>query len=167
MGTAEALWEPDPPLRAQVCLLGKSRTYPPAEEASVDAQRTRYINSRRGQGPAPPPRGGAAGCTDQPSGHPGGGPDGQGPPDTGADGPWLSGFRPRERAERVRNCASLPREFVDAVVLQVAQLLLAGRRVNTGGARSGTGTVGPWSRGGTARTVPPGLAGPASASQPA
>lgn len=120
----------------------------------MDAQRTRYINSRQGQGPTPPPR-----STGQPSGHP----DSQGPPDAGADGPWLSGFRPRERAERVRNCASLPREFVDAVVLQVAQLLLGGKRLNTGGSRSGT--AGTWSRGGNARATPR-LAGPGSASQP-
>lgn len=120
----------------------------------MDVQRTRYINSRQGrpsrpgEGPAPPPRGGAAGHTDQPSGCP----DSQGPPDAGADGLWLSGFRPREKAERVRNCAALPREFVDAVVLQVAQLLLGGKHLNTSGSRSRT--VGTWNRGGNVRSAP-------------
>ncbi|XP_015450495.1 probable tRNA (uracil-O(2)-)-methyltransferase isoform X3 [Pteropus alecto] len=143
------------PSTRRVCLLGKSRTYPPAGEASVDAQRTRYINSRQGraasrpscpdEGPAPPPRG----STDQPGSHPGGcpdsRPDSQGAPDAGADGRWLSGFRPREKAERGRNCAALPREFVDGVVVQVAQRLLGGKRLDTGGSRSGT--VGTWNRG--------------------
>lgn len=119
----------------------------------MDAQRTRYLNSRRGHpgdGPAPPPHdGGAAASTDQP----GGCPDSQGPPDAGADGLWLSGFRPRERAERVRNCAALPREFVDAVVLQVAQLLLGGTRLTASGPRSGT--VGTWNRGGNVCTPRP------------
>lgn len=128
----------------------------------MDAQRTRYINSRQGraasrpscpgEGPAPPPRGG----TDQPSAHASGChdscPDSQGAPDAGADGRWLSGFRPREKAERGRNCAALPREFVDGVVVQVAQRLLGGKRLDTGGSRSGT--VGTWNRGGNVCTAP-------------
>lgn len=33
-------------------------------------------------------------------------------------------FRPRDKVETVRNCAALPRDFVEAVVLQVATALL-------------------------------------------
>ena len=37
---------------------------------------------------------------------------------------WMPGFQPREKVEQIRNCASLPRDFVDDVVLNVANLLL-------------------------------------------
>lgn len=37
---------------------------------------------------------------------------------------WGSGFQPREKIETVRNCAALPRDFVDGVVLKVAMALL-------------------------------------------
>lgn len=65
----------------------------------MDEQRTQYIHSRKG-------------CPT---------------PDTALDaaGRWLSGFQPREKVERVRNGATLPRELTERVVLQVAQLLLA------------------------------------------
>lgn len=43
---------------------------------------------------------------------------------TGGGRVWLSGFQPREKVEQVRNCAALPRDFVDVVVLTVARLLL-------------------------------------------
>lgn len=38
---------------------------------------------------------------------------------------WVNGFQPREKTEAVRNCSSLPRDFVDAVVLRVAKALLS------------------------------------------
>lgn len=41
-----------------------------------------------------------------------------------ADTIWMPGFQPREKVEQIRNCASLPRDFVDEVVLSVANLLL-------------------------------------------
>lgn len=37
---------------------------------------------------------------------------------------WGAGFQPRDRVETVRNCAALPRDFVDRIVLQVANALL-------------------------------------------
>lgn len=82
----------------QVCLIGRTRTYPSEEEVDIDEQRTQYIHSRKG-------------CPT---------------PDTALDtaGRWLSGFQPREKVERVRNGATLPRELTERVVLQVAQLLL-------------------------------------------
>lgn len=139
----------------QVCLLGTARTYPPAAEAAVDEQITRYINSRRGcpalapaQGPPPAPPRAAAGGVD-----PGGRPDGRSALDAGAEGCWLPGFHPREKAERVRNCASLPREFVDQVVLQVANLLLGGEQPSPGGPRRGSADA--W-RGGGNRPHRPG-----------
>jgi len=41
-----------------------------------------------------------------------------------ASGIWMPGFQPREKVEQTRNCAALPRDFVDGVVLNVANLLL-------------------------------------------
>ncbi|KAM9742166.1 putative tRNA (uracil-O(2)-)-methyltransferase isoform 1-T1 [Dama dama] len=145
------------PSTKRVCLIGKSRTYPPTREASVDEERTRYINSRRGRpgspcsgGPAPPPPGAAPGSApglegpgalDAQPGHAAeAGADQQGLR-APAEGLWLSGFHPREKAERLRNCAALPREFVDRVVLQVAHLLL-GRSPAGGSAQA-------WNRGGS------------------
>ncbi|XP_061001401.1 probable tRNA (uracil-O(2)-)-methyltransferase isoform X2 [Dama dama] len=143
------------PSTKRVCLIGKSRTYPPTREASVDEERTRYINSRRGRpgspcsgGPAPPPPGAAPGSApglegpgalDAQPGHAAeAGADQQGLR-APAEGLWLSGFHPREKAERLRNCAALPQEFVDRVVLQVAHLLL-GRSPAGGSAQA-------WNRG--------------------
>ncbi|XP_032251487.1 probable tRNA (uracil-O(2)-)-methyltransferase isoform X1 [Phoca vitulina] len=139
----------------QVCLIGKSRTYSPAGEGSMDEQRTQYINSRRGrpmsppgEAPAPPPPRAAVGRT----GHPDGpqAPDAEaaeGGAEARADQLWLSGFQPREKAERVRNCATLPRDFIDQVVLQVAHLLLDGEQLNTGSAPSSSSKA--WNRGGS------------------
>ncbi|XP_061276933.1 probable tRNA (uracil-O(2)-)-methyltransferase isoform X2 [Bos javanicus] len=145
------------PSTKRVCLIGKSRTYPPAREASVDEERTRYINSRRGcpgspcsGGPALPPPGAAPSSAPGPKGHgaldarpahtveAGAGQQGAGAP---AEGLWMSGFQPREKAERLRNCAALPREFVDRVVLQVAHLLL--------GKSPAGGSAQAWNRGGS------------------
>lgn len=44
---------------------------------------------------------------------------------------WGKGFQPREKIEIVRNCAALPRDFVDAVVLKVAKYLLSLTERNT------------------------------------
>jgi tRNASer (uridine44-2'-O)-methyltransferase len=58
----------------------------------------------------------------------------------------VPGFCPREKAERVRNCAALPRDFVDQVVLQVANLLLDRKKFNTG--NSEARSLKPWNGGG-------------------
>ncbi|XP_040481374.1 probable tRNA (uracil-O(2)-)-methyltransferase [Ursus maritimus] len=143
------------PSTKRVCLIGKSRTYSPAGEVSMDEQRTQYINSRRGrpvsphgEAPAPSPSQAAEGCAGHPHGHQAldsgaaeGGAEAQ------ADQLWLSGFQPREKAERVRNCATLPRDFIDQVVLQVAHLLLDGEQLNPGSAPRGSSKA--WNRGGS------------------
>ncbi|XP_044123810.1 probable tRNA (uracil-O(2)-)-methyltransferase isoform X5 [Neovison vison] len=139
----------------EVCLIGKSRTYPPAGEVSMDEQRTQYINSRRGHPVSPPSEVSLPPPPRATVGH-AGHPDGQQALDTGAatgraeiqnDQLWLSGFQPREKAERVRNCATLPRDFIDQVVLQVAHLLLEGEQLNTGSASSSSSKA--WNRGGS------------------
>ncbi|XP_036102213.1 probable tRNA (uracil-O(2)-)-methyltransferase [Molossus molossus] len=122
------------PSTKRVCLIGSSRTYPPAAEPAAEQQRTQYVLSRRGrpggppvEGPAPAPPQVVAGNVDRcPRGHS----DGHRALDAGAEGRWLPGFHPREKVERVKNCAALPREFVDHVVLQVANLLLGGKQSN-------------------------------------
>nr|XP_018881064.2 probable tRNA (uracil-O(2)-)-methyltransferase isoform X1 [Gorilla gorilla gorilla] len=142
------------PSTKRVCLVGKSRTYPSSREASVDEKRTQYIKSRRGCPVSPPGRelspsppwvaaGSAGHCDGQQAldarvrcvarawaAEHGAGPQ--------AEGPWLPGFHPREKAERVRNCAALPRDFIDQVVLQVANLLLGGKQLNTRSSRNGS-----------------------------
>ncbi|XP_076992411.1 putative tRNA (uracil-O(2)-)-methyltransferase isoform X2 [Tamandua tetradactyla] len=120
-----------PQTQLEVCLIGKSRTYLPAAEVSIDAQRSQYIKGRQGCPESPPGEDSswalcrAAAPTAAPRDHH----RAQGAQHEdvpGADGLWLSGFRPRERADPVRNCAALPRDFIDRVVLQVANLLLGG-----------------------------------------
>lgn len=142
------------PLLAQVCLLGRSRTYPSAAEAAVDQQRTQYISRRRPGCPAglpAPPRteAGSVGVDCCPHGPP----DGPGALEAGAEGRWLPGFHPRDRAECVRNCTALPREFVDQVVLQVATLLLGGEQLSPGHPRRGSPQT--WNRGGNALRAQP------------
>lgn len=68
-------------------------------------------------------------------------------------GRWLPGFHPRDRAERVRNCTALPREFVDQVVLQVANLLLGGEQLSPGSPRCGSPQT--WNQGGNALHAQP------------
>ncbi|KAM5339328.1 putative tRNA (uracil-O(2)-)-methyltransferase [Glossophaga mutica] len=123
------------PSTKRVCLIGTSRTYPPAAEVPIDERRTQYINSRRGRPASPPVEGPLPASPQAAAGSvgPGGHPDGCGALDAGAEGRWLPGFRPREKAECVRNCAPLPREVVDQVVLQVANLLLGGKQPSPGG----------------------------------
>lgn len=143
------------PSTKRVCLIGKSRTYPPAREASMDAQRTRYIHGRRGCPGSPPgwapdpPDPEATASADHSDGRPDShrAPDAEARqvPEARAEGLWLSGFRPREKAEHVRNCAALPRDFVDQVVLQVANLLLGGKQLNPRSSHSGS--LKPWNRG--------------------
>ncbi|XP_021116011.1 probable tRNA (uracil-O(2)-)-methyltransferase isoform X3 [Heterocephalus glaber] len=132
------------PSTKRVCLIGKSRTYPPAEEAGVDERRTWYLHSRRGLsggGPLCPAPQAAACSSDHPDGDRTGGTGAQCDLEVSeaqAEGLWLPGFQPREKVERVRNCASLPRDFIDQVVLQVADLLLNRRKSHAGSPREGT-----------------------------
>ncbi|XP_051020762.1 probable tRNA (uracil-O(2)-)-methyltransferase [Acomys russatus] len=136
------------PSTKRVCFVGKSRTYPPSAEVWMDAQRTEYLQSRQGHSQSPPSEGRApstAQTAAQDAAHrhhhrtsaagPECTPEGlaaeQGA-EAAATGLWVPGFYPREKADRVRNCAALPRDFIDQVVLQVANLLLNGKELNTG-----------------------------------
>ncbi|XP_073331744.1 probable tRNA (uracil-O(2)-)-methyltransferase isoform X3 [Pagrus major] len=104
------------PSTKRVCLVGKSRNYQLPDEAEAEQRRAHYVKSRQT----------ASGITVQGS-------------DIRNDGEschenrdndrtprssWGAGFQPRDRVEMVRNCASLPRDFVDGVVLRVANVLL-------------------------------------------
>ncbi|XP_008576971.1 PREDICTED: probable tRNA (uracil-O(2)-)-methyltransferase [Galeopterus variegatus] len=142
------------PSTKRVCLIGKSRTYPPTGEVFIDEQRTQYINSRRGHPVSHPgrePAPAAAQLAANGAGHR----DGHGAVDAGvervseaqaaerkagpqAEGLWLPGFHPREKAECTRNCASLPRDFIDQVVLQVANLLLGGKQLDPRSSQNGS-----------------------------
>ncbi|XP_060790826.1 probable tRNA (uracil-O(2)-)-methyltransferase [Neoarius graeffei] len=104
------------PSTKRVCLIGKSRSYEQAEEELAEVRRTDYIRGRQAlitNSTVVPPK--------EHSGphHHG---DGQEMAKAGCD--WGNGFQPREKIETVRNCAALPRDFVDGVVLKVAQTLL-------------------------------------------
>ncbi|XP_069600863.1 probable tRNA (uracil-O(2)-)-methyltransferase [Ranitomeya imitator] len=111
------------PSTKRVCLIGKSRGYSPAEEPQADARRAQYISSHAADSVT---HAAAPGTCEHNT-------------DSAHDSitsdstehclqpepaNWISGFRPRDKVEQVRNCASLPRDFTDKVVLQVAQLLL-------------------------------------------
>lgn len=130
----------------------------------MDEQRTRYLHSRQGL-PQSLPGGGHAPSVPQTAAHDddAGHQDSHRTFDAGAEcmpeglaaergtgapatGLWVPGFCPREKAERVRNCAALPRDFIDQVVLQVANLLLDGKRFNTG--NSEAGNLKTWNGGG-------------------
>ncbi|KAF1460753.1 putative tRNA (uracil-O(2)-)-methyltransferase, partial [Pygoscelis antarcticus] len=108
-----------------VCLIGKNRTYPPTECALIDKQITQYINNRQTCAVVTCDR--RVGfnhkdhsdsvCKEADSELP------ESETDT-AGTIWMPGFQPREKVEQIRNCASLPQDFVDDVVLNVANLLL-------------------------------------------
>ncbi|MEQ2281425.1 hypothetical protein AMECASPLE_030145 [Ameca splendens] len=116
----------------QVCLVGTSRSYKQSDEAEFEQRRACYIRSRQT----------SAGAAVQSSGvgknrdccH--GSTDCEGTSGT----TWEGGFRPRSGVEAVRNCAALPRDFVDGIVLKVADTLL--------GMSEGT-PLGAWNKGGS------------------
>ncbi|NXN12855.1 TRM44 methyltransferase, partial [Indicator maculatus] len=130
------------PSTKRVSFVGKTRTYPPPEHALIDEQITQYINTRQTRdtrvgvnysdhsdglckeaaSELPEKEAGSAGTV------------------------WLPGFQPREKAEQVRNCASLPRDFVDDVVLSVANLLLSAAPQNSSPSVQG-GSTAAWNQG--------------------
>ncbi|KAJ0055616.1 hypothetical protein NL108_005444 [Boleophthalmus pectinirostris] len=122
------------PSTKRVCLVGKSRNYSQSDESEAERQRALYIQSRQ-NAPGVTVHGSNIGsdkhcCHDNTScGTPG--------------SQWGAGFQPRDKVESVRNCASLPRDLVDGVVLQVARVLLEMEK------GSGEGTDGDWNRGGS------------------
>lgn len=114
--------------------MGKSRSYQPSDEAQAERRRAHYIQSRRSlagvtvqASQATDDRGGCRGNADT---------------DRTPGSDWGAGFQPRERVETVRNCAALPRDFVDGVVLQVTDALLGMTAEESGG------SPGVWNQGG-------------------
>ncbi|XP_067414979.1 probable tRNA (uracil-O(2)-)-methyltransferase isoform X2 [Emydura macquarii macquarii] len=119
------------PSTKRVCLIGKSRTYPPMQEDRIDKKRTEYINNRQSCTGVTPDK--IVGSSQRDNDHvvnhiidqAAGSECAENETKTDGSGRiWLSGFQPREKVEQVRNCAALPRDFVDVVVLTVASLLL-------------------------------------------
>ncbi|CAJ1086170.1 probable tRNA (uracil-O(2)-)-methyltransferase [Xyrichtys novacula] len=123
------------PSTKRVCLVGKSRNYEPTDETEAERQRARYVQSRRP----------ASGVTVQESCIRNNGDGCQGDEESGGipGSIWGAGFQPRDRVETVRNCAALPRDLVDSVVLQVANVLL-GMTEDDGGESTSD-----WNRGGS------------------
>ncbi|KAM5191446.1 putative tRNA (uracil-O(2)-)-methyltransferase [Mantella aurantiaca] len=111
------------PSTKRVCLIGKSRKYPPEEEEQIDRERTQYIANHCSDTPD-------SGCTKENHEHCDHSTNGEESSDVSLNDSgsgqktWLSSFRPRDKVEQIRNCALLPRDFIDKVVLQVAQRLL-------------------------------------------
>uniref|UniRef100_A0A3P9HGH9 tRNA (uracil-O(2)-)-methyltransferase n=1 Tax=Oryzias latipes TaxID=8090 RepID=A0A3P9HGH9_ORYLA len=118
------------PSTKRVCLLGKSRSYQPPDEAESERRRTHFIQSRQA----------SSGVqrsdirTDGDCCH------GNTNREDTSGGTWGAGFQPRDKVERVRNCAALPRDFIDKVVLRVANALLE---------RTGGGSCSDWNQGGS------------------
>lgn len=129
-----------------MCLIGKNRIYPPTEHSLMGEQIKQFICNR--QTCAVVARDKEDGfnhndhsvCRGASSELP------ENVMET-ASGIWMPGFQPREKIEQTRNCAALPRDFVDGVVLNVANLLLnavpAGSCSNTRGGNNNT-----WNQGG-------------------
>ncbi|XP_052538709.1 probable tRNA (uracil-O(2)-)-methyltransferase isoform X4 [Tympanuchus pallidicinctus] len=129
------------PSTKRVCLIGKNRIYPPTEHSLMGEQIKQFICNR--QTCAVVARDKEDGfnhndhsvCRGASSELP------ENVMET-ANGIWMPGFQPREKIEQTRNCAALPRDFVDGVVLNVANLLLnavpAGSCSNTRGGNNNT-----------------------------
>uniref|UniRef100_A0AAV2KLX9 tRNA (uracil-O(2)-)-methyltransferase n=1 Tax=Knipowitschia caucasica TaxID=637954 RepID=A0AAV2KLX9_KNICA len=113
------------PSTKRVCLVGKSRNYSQSSASEAEQQRTLFIQSRP-KAPGITAHGSEAGADDS----------------TGTPGTqWGAGFQPRDKVESVRNCASLPRDLVEGVVLQVAQALLGMRGEDSDWNRGGSLSV--------------------------
>ncbi|XP_029881577.1 probable tRNA (uracil-O(2)-)-methyltransferase isoform X2 [Aquila chrysaetos chrysaetos] len=111
------------PSTKRVSLIGKNRIYPPAECALIDKQITQYINNRQTCAVVMCDRRVGFNHKDHSDGlrkEAGS----ELPENETAGTTWMPGFQPREKVVQIRNCASLPRDFVDDVVLNVANLLL-------------------------------------------
>ncbi|XP_007551304.1 putative tRNA (uracil-O(2)-)-methyltransferase isoform X1 [Poecilia formosa] len=119
------------PSTKRVCLVGKSRTYKQSDEAEIDQSRASYIQSRQTSTGAAVQRSGVRKSRDCCHG--------SAECDDTSGCAWGDGFRPRNGRETVRNCAALPRDVVDGVVLKVAEALL--------GMSEGTSS-GDWNKGG-------------------
>ncbi|XP_071755120.1 putative tRNA (uracil-O(2)-)-methyltransferase [Centroberyx gerrardi] len=123
------------PSTKRVCLVGKSRTYQLSDEAQAEHRRARYVQSR--QTPSGVTAQGSEVKNDGDSCHD------NTDTDRTSGNDWGAGFQPRDRVETVRNCAALPRDFVDGVVLRVANVLLRMTKDEDGGSPSA------WNQGGS------------------
>ncbi|XP_062849226.1 probable tRNA (uracil-O(2)-)-methyltransferase [Trichomycterus rosablanca] len=103
------------PSTKRVCLIGKSRSYERSEEELAEVRRADYIRNRQASYTN------STYVTQEEHSEFHQQRDEQ---ITNADHDWGRGFQPREKIETVRNCAALPRDFVDSVVLKVASALL-------------------------------------------
>ncbi|XP_020484896.1 probable tRNA (uracil-O(2)-)-methyltransferase [Labrus bergylta] len=123
------------PSTKRVCLVGKSRNYELPDGAEAEQRRACYVQSRQA----------ASGVNVQGSHIGNDGDCSLGNIETGRTpgSSWGAGFQPRDRVETVRNCAALPRDFVDRVVLRVANVLLG---MTDDGGRESTSA---WNRGGS------------------
>ncbi|NXO04582.1 TRM44 methyltransferase, partial [Rhinopomastus cyanomelas] len=110
------------PSTKRVSLIGRSRTYQPAEWALVNKQITQYISNRQTCAVATCER--KVGFRHKDHSVVREEADTQHPASETTNTVWMPGFQPRGKVEQIRNCASLPRDFVDDVVLTVANLLL-------------------------------------------
>lgn len=94
--------------------MGKWRSYELSDEAEYEQRRARYIRSRQTSPVAMGQRSDVSGeCRD-----------GTEEGDNAAGSSRGARFQPRDRVETVRNCAALPHDLVDRIVLQVAEVLL-------------------------------------------
>uniref|UniRef100_A0A669B487 tRNA (uracil-O(2)-)-methyltransferase n=1 Tax=Oreochromis niloticus TaxID=8128 RepID=A0A669B487_ORENI len=123
------------PSTKRVCLLGKSRNYQLSDEPEVEQQRAHYIHSRCTAPGVTVQRSDVSNDEDCCNGN--------GSCNGTPGSSWGAGFQPRDRVETVRNCAALPRDVVDGVVLRVANALL-GMTVG-----DGEGSCHDWNQGGS------------------
>ncbi|XP_039607553.1 probable tRNA (uracil-O(2)-)-methyltransferase isoform X1 [Polypterus senegalus] len=116
------------PSTKRVCLIGKSRTYEMTREQHVEEGRKEYINSRWRSSSNnitaenEPANKAQLGCK-VPNSCIHNVPMNEISPSCVTQD-WVTGFQAREKVEQTRNCASLPRAFIDEVVLKVAKKLL-------------------------------------------
>lgn len=120
------------PSTKRVCLVGTSRSYKQSDEAELEQRRARYVQSRQTSAGAAVHWSGVRKNSDCCHG--------SGESDAFSGSTWGDGFQPRDGVEVVRNCAALPRDFVDRVVLKVADALL--------GMSEGT-SLSDWNKGGS------------------
>ncbi|XP_072112043.1 probable tRNA (uracil-O(2)-)-methyltransferase isoform X1 [Mobula birostris] len=117
------------PSTKRVCLIGNQRTYPEFNEERLDKERTLYIRERyplrtednHFSEAIPLFTHDVSHCSNVEHSVV---LDTKAEDDSFASSKWLAGFQPREKVQKIRNCASLPRDFTDCVVLQVAKALL-------------------------------------------
>ncbi|XP_064787832.1 probable tRNA (uracil-O(2)-)-methyltransferase [Oncorhynchus masou masou] len=121
------------PSTKRVCLVGKSRSYQLSDEPQAEEGRDKYIQGRQ---PCSGVTVRESNAEDEFEHH-----HDHSETDRIHGTNWGAGFQPRERIETVRNCAALPRDFVDGIVLRVATSLL-GLTKDEGGDVPGTWNTG-------------------------